>query len=142
MFKKDQNSGDETTHLRLWVDDERPAPPGWTWAKDYTSALLYLAGKKLTAISLDHDLGEKDLISLKNPHNPEEEAVPRPATGYDIATYLVENSLSPDILNVHSMNPVGAKAMQQLLQRARPAGRGPVTRYSPDEVRGGAAGGV
>lgn len=42
---------------RLRVDDLRPAPPGWTWAKSSAEAISLLGAGEFTAISLDHDLG-------------------------------------------------------------------------------------
>ena len=45
---------------RLWVDDLRPAPPGWTWAKSSAAAIELLDEGEFAAISLDHDLGGED----------------------------------------------------------------------------------
>lgn len=41
----------------LWVDDERPAPPGWVWAKTARQALKVLSSGQVTYASLDCDLG-------------------------------------------------------------------------------------
>lgn len=51
--------------VKLWVDDLRPAPVGWVWAKSSLEAIEILnrwASTSLTleAVSLDHDLGEND----------------------------------------------------------------------------------
>ena len=48
--------------MKLFVDDERPAPRGWLHAQDCETALGLIrlvedANYQLEAISLDHDLG-------------------------------------------------------------------------------------
>jgi len=40
----------------LWLDDVRPAPPGWVWAKTAQDALRVLATVPVTYASLDCDL--------------------------------------------------------------------------------------
>lgn len=42
---------------RLWLDDMRPAPEGYTWVKDYNEAVRYWQTEGTPDIaSLDHDL--------------------------------------------------------------------------------------
>lgn len=60
----------ERQEIRLWVDDERPAPPGWQRAHDYFEAIEMLRHHTVLALALDHDLGL---------HSP---------TGYDLACRL------------------------------------------------------
>jgi hypothetical protein len=46
---------------KLWVDDTREAPVGWTWLKNFSEAReRLLSGKPFSTISLDHNLGGKD----------------------------------------------------------------------------------
>jgi hypothetical protein len=40
----------------LWLDDARPAPPGWAWAKTAREALAVLRAGDVTYASLDCDL--------------------------------------------------------------------------------------
>lgn len=42
--------------MLLWLDDLRPAPPGWVWAKTAREALKVLASGRVTYASLDCDL--------------------------------------------------------------------------------------
>ena len=42
--------------LLLWLDDERPAPPGWLWVKTARQALAALKTGHVTYASLDCDL--------------------------------------------------------------------------------------
>lgn len=42
--------------IRLWVDDVRPAPDGWHWAKTNTEAIRVLDEQQVDEISIDHDI--------------------------------------------------------------------------------------
>jgi hypothetical protein len=88
--------------MKLWVDDERKAPRGWTHAKNYRDATGYLSSGKVTTLSLDHDLGGA-------------------TSGYDVAKFIVEMRIWPRIIYVHSMNPVGRDNIKQLLKRYAPS---------------------
>jgi len=51
--------------MKLWVDDERPAPDRWVWAKTSDEAIAHLVNADgfdvpMGAMSLDHDLGGED----------------------------------------------------------------------------------
>jgi hypothetical protein len=43
---------------RLWLDDLRPVPEGWTWVKTVGEAISLMESGDVTEASLDHDLGE------------------------------------------------------------------------------------
>ena len=48
--------------MRLWVDDIRPAPEGYVWAKSVNEAKWILYGRMITnnpieLLDLDHDAG-------------------------------------------------------------------------------------
>ena len=55
-------------------------------------------------LDLDHDLGEDNEIN--------DNEVPN---GYDICKYIVENHIPLLGFHIHSMNPIGAANMRQLL---------------------------
>ena len=50
--------------MKLWIDDERPAPYGWTPATSFDDAKALLQdailNRTLDAVSFDHDLGDAD----------------------------------------------------------------------------------
>lgn len=95
----------------IWLDDVRPIPQK---VLDYCnenniSALQVTsvyAAKKLFVqcirsediylIDFDHDLGNDE-------------------SGYDFAKWLLEEEVEPQYFAIHSMNPVGAKNIHQLL---------------------------
>ena len=93
----------------LWLDDERQ--PSKTFlnrvesyfvAESYEDAIFYLANFREDEryedllVSFDHDLGEEK-------------------TGYDFAKYLLEHNIEIGGFMIHSMNPVGANNIYQLL---------------------------
>lgn len=94
----------------VWLDDERSISNQWIMhAKDdvyfvkFTNAVDIITWLQTKAseydkifISFDHDLGGS-------------------LTGYDVAKYIVENKCNVTGFAVHSMNPVGAQNIIDLL---------------------------
>lgn len=76
--------------------------------RDYQQAIDMLGVTDINdvIIDLDHDLGETE-----NGYNELTQ------TGYDICKYIVENHIPLVGFHIHSMNPVGAANMRQLLTR-------------------------
>lgn len=91
---------------KLYLDDERPTPPGWDRAYTASEAISALKGGGITHLSLDHDLG------------PAEQA----GTGYDVATWLEQEAwtdpdfVPPAYISVHSANPVGRRRIEAAIQ--------------------------
>jgi hypothetical protein len=88
--------------MKLWLDDIRPAPKGFIWAKTAEEAIAYLATGDVKLCSLDHDLDET--MSDMN--------------GYDVLEWM-ERSVAEGIwygplptIFVHSANPPARKRMQ------------------------------
>lgn len=83
--------------IKLYVDDIRSAPRGWTIARNYNSAIELLENGDVTYLSLDHDLGEEK-------------------TGYDIASWIERKvymeGFIPPVIQIHSANPVGRKNIE------------------------------
>ena len=93
----------------LWLDDERSPHNGFLEKVDsyfvatsYEDAIFYLANftdddnYENLYVSFDHDLGEEK-------------------SGYDFAKYILEHGIVIGGFSIHSMNPVGAKNIYQLL---------------------------
>lgn len=92
--------------MKIWLDDERPMPPGFdVHVKTAQEAIHLLSQGKVTAISLDHDLGPPDA-----------------GNGAQVAMWIEEkafhNELKPLKWAVHSANPVGRTNMIAALQNA------------------------
>jgi hypothetical protein len=82
--------------MKLWVDDERPAPDD-TWLRAYTSdeAILLLLEHSVNPIeevSLDHDLGGED-------------------TGMEVLDFIIDIRIWPRTLTIHTANPPARKQM-------------------------------
>ena len=97
--------------LKLWVDDIRDAPyDSWHIARTPWDALVMLSTNQYSMVSLDHDLN--GLIGNKE------------LTGKDILLWLIQRHNDgypiPDIIRVHTANPVGRKDMIDLLKRYIP----------------------
>lgn len=87
--------------MKIWLDDERPAPAGWMWVKTVEDAIQALRSNRVEEISLDHDLGIE-------------------ATGYDVMLYLercaFEGKPIPTQIRIHTANSVGREKMKQCLE--------------------------
>lgn len=115
--------------MRLWLDDIRLAPFGWTWAKNYDEAVELLLTGAITDASLDHDLGvivpegyldARDAgLLVCHPDVLEED--PLAKSGYDLCLWMAEHDIWPSrSVRVHSHNPIGAKRMCGVVDRYGP----------------------
>lgn len=107
------------THL--YLDDIRYPPEGWTLVKTYSACIELLRTHEVHYLSLDHDLGEGEIIGMPDIFQFYDGL----CTGYDVCKWMVENSVWPtQAITLHTANPVGRNNMRQLLER-----------YKPDHVR-------
>ena len=92
--------------MRLWLDDAREAPDGWTWAQTYDKAVAALAVGTVEIISFDHDLGEKK-------------------TGYDVAKWIEQAAWEGRITrlgwDIHTANSPGRKNITLAMESAERA---------------------
>ena len=84
--------------MNLWVDDLRPPPPGWVWAKTSTEAIALLSRGRFAVMSLDHDLGGDDTTRV-------------------VVLWLCENGGWPAEVRVHTANPVGREWLEGMIAR-------------------------
>lgn len=93
--------------LRIWLDDIRTPPDGWTWVKTAREAIDYISTGDVAEISLDHDLGTPD-----EPDN----------SGYTVANFIEGAACLGEITrirwNTHTSNPVGRTNMEAALKKA------------------------
>lgn len=90
--------------LRVWLDDERPAPAGWTrcyWPEEVIALLVH---HDVQELSLDHDLGDDAR-----------------GCGHDVLLWIEERVATthyrPPALRVHSANPVGRRRMEAAIRQ-------------------------
>ncbi len=104
--------------MKLWIDDLRPAPAGYTWVKTVNDAKWYIESAEeieelfptgtpvIKLIDLDHDAGDYrpvggDYINILNwleyrQHNQNGKVYP---------------------IRIHSFNPVGCVNMRAIIER-------------------------
>lgn len=78
--------------MKLFVDDLRDIPTGYTCVRTYDRAVILLDMLEFEVISLDYDLGSKE-------------------TGLDIIKYINKTKKYPKHLNIHSTHPTGSREM-------------------------------
>ena len=85
--------------MKVYLDDERPTPPGWVPVRWPAEAIRLLETGEVTEISLDHDLGDDTR-----------------GTGYTVILWLEEavatRGFRPPLIAVHTAN---ASARQKML---------------------------
>jgi hypothetical protein len=90
--------------MKVYLDDERATPNGWTRVYWPSEAIELLNSGQVTEISLDHDLGDDER-----------------GTGYDVVLWIEEqvalHGFVPPMMSVHSAN-VSARAKMEAGIRA------------------------
>ena len=96
----------ERRGLRVFLDDVRPAPDGWTLVHWPSEVIALLEAGDVEELSLDHDLGHDTI------------------TGYDVLTWIEEavalrGFRQPPTITVHSSNAVGRDRMERAIVSIR-----------------------
>lgn len=85
--------------MKVYLDDERPAPPGWTQVRWPDEAIALLRTGQVSDISLDHDLGDDAR-----------------GTGYDVIVWIelavATRGFTPPAITVHSANTAARVRME------------------------------
>lgn len=106
--------------MKLWVDDIRNAPDdSWHHARSVSAAIraLDMFALEITEINLDHDISHQVVVGgMSRPFPCDEtfEAVARYIARMKMHLMLAQTEWKPKI-RIHTSNPAGAKAMQQIL---------------------------
>lgn len=83
--------------MKVYLDNERPAPPGWQWARTLDQAKAFLRSGRVEQLSLDYDL-EGD------------------TKGLSLLEWMKSNNKWPKYSpKVHSGNPIGALKMKSFI---------------------------
>lgn len=105
--------------MRLWIDDLRTPPDqSWVWLKTSRDALTYLRAlygslvgapgysatdEELETVSFDHDLGGDD-------------------TTRPVILWMAEFDFWPNMVQIHTQNPVGREFLVGITERYAPWG--------------------
>jgi hypothetical protein len=85
--------------MKVFLDDVRPTPVGWTRVYWPDEAIALLATGTVEVISLDHDLGDDSR-----------------GTGYDVVLWIEQavalHGFKPPAITIHSANPAASSKMQ------------------------------
>lgn len=107
---------------RLWLDDLRPAPPGWTHVKTVQEAEEHLLNNEVDEASLDHDLGHSPGCPACQPTADARSQHIDAPNGKHLVLWMIEHSKWPkNKPNIHSQNPVGRETMRALVDRYFPS---------------------
>ena len=93
--------------LKVYLDDERTAPEGWSSLKTPDAVIALLERGMVSHLSLDHDLGDDEGIG----------------TGYDVVLWLEEQAFNGnkfenlETITVHSANVSARVKMEQGIER-------------------------
>ena len=107
--------------FKLWIDDVRPAPEGYVWARSTDDAIIIiktistfldmvayrvnepetLANVWFDVIDIDHDAGDY---------------ADQGGDFIEVLKWMEEHHLKAPI-RIHSMNPVGVQNMRRIIQR-------------------------
>ena len=91
--------------MKLWIDDVRPAPDGYVWAKSTNETIRFITEfenlVEIEILDVDHDSGDyfwdgEDFIRVLD--------------------WLEETGRNYPI-HIHSMNPVGVANMRAIIKR-------------------------
>jgi hypothetical protein len=94
----------------IWLDDERVISPQWIGAADEDVDLIQFSNPHELISWLNTEIEDYNKVYISFDHD-----LGYDLTGYDVAKYIVENNIKIDGFTVHSMNPVGAKNIIDLL---------------------------
>lgn len=97
--------------MKLFLDDLRPAPPGFQLVRTYEDCIFMLGTQDFELVSLDYSLGQR-------------------FTGLDVLKWMVENNRIPPAINIHSSHFYGRSQMRDYIQNNFPQGY-PFTSHSP-----------
>ena len=99
--------------MKLWIDDVRPAPPGYTWVRSVNGAIdiiLEYSNK------LNFDMEIEDQIEIINIDHDAGIYVSQGGDYIKLLDWLEETGRNYPI-HIHSMNPVGVENMRRIIQR-------------------------
>ena len=89
--------------MKLWVDDEREAPKGWTWVRTSEEAITHLVNHKVSEMSLDYTLANK----------PDGEW----DDGTQVLTWLKDHRLrKPNKIVAHSSSASGRALIERMVE--------------------------
>ena len=101
---------------KIWVDDVRPAPAGYTWCKSVNEVKEFIVLQKIAKSYQKHYSGNFSDIELIDIDHDAGKYAHDGGDYIKILDWLEETGRSYPI-RIHSMNPVGVENMRRIIQR-------------------------
>ncbi|MCX6141699.1 MAG: hypothetical protein NTZ35_00620 [Ignavibacteriales bacterium] len=94
--------------MKLYLDDTRPTPDGWTRAYTAQETIEYLMTGQVVELSLDHDLGIEEIVG----------------NGYMVLQWIEQEVFlrrfkAPSVMAVHSANGPATERMLLAIESIR-----------------------
>ena len=94
--------------MKLWVDDLRPAPPGYQWVKSVHEAKIHICqmtkpdgSHNIDLLDLDHDAGDYAFMG---------------GDYIKILDWMEAHGINDIPIHLHTMNPVGRENMRRVIK--------------------------
>jgi len=104
--------------MKLFVDDLRKCPEGWTLARNNTDAIRLLATGYVEEISIDHDICVPFHGEISEPVRRRLQIGGETFQPVVYYIALMSEATRPKVIHFHTANPAGAMRMQGILQDA------------------------
>ena len=99
--------------MKIWIDDVRPAPAGYTWVRSVNKAIDIITEY---SNKLNFDMEIEDQIEIINIDHDAGIYVSHGGDYIKLLDWLEETGRNYPI-HIHSMNPVGVENMRRIIKR-------------------------
>lgn len=105
--------------IKLWIDDVRPAPEGYIWARSTNEAILIIGTFRQAVKYLAYHIEESDTLLWFDVIDIDHDAGDYVEDGGDYIKVLdwMEAHKIKAPIHIHSMNPVGVQNMRNIIKR-------------------------
>ena len=101
--------------MKLWIDDERPAPEGYVWCRSVNQAIHAIYVAEMPFFNHD-DVADVDIISIIDCDHDLGDYAYDGGDGVKLLDWLEETGRNYPI-RIHSQNPVGVENMRRIIER-------------------------
>jgi hypothetical protein len=105
--------------MKLWIDDVRPAPEGYVWARSTEDAIFIISAYSKLLDYICYRIDEPQTLPWFEVIDIDHDAGEYADCGGDyikVLDWMEENHIKAPI-RIHSMNPVGVANMRAIIER-------------------------
>ena len=105
--------------MKLWIDDVRPAPEGYIWARSTDEAILIIDSYRRWLDYLAYRVDEPQTFPWFEVIDIDHDAGDYASDGGDYIKLLdwLEETGRTCTVRIHSMNPVGRENMRRIIEK-------------------------